>query len=227
MRCADNLSGRLALSRSPRDYLHRIATMVNRLLATLLLLLLTGGLSTTTVAQSQSEAAEVRQFLEQRDQEIKSLLGNKKTLTAAEREDVKDVVNAGIDYEGMGRFALGTFWSDLTPNQREEFVQVFSEIVRAQSLSNLDVYRSDVSYQTVTVEGDSAYVVTSTVYKDVPTDVDYVLARTNGQWRVQDIILDDVSTAEGYARSFQTVIRKRGFDALMTSLHKKLDTMTS
>jgi phospholipid transport system substrate-binding protein len=53
------------------------------------------------------------------------------------------------------------------------------------------------------------------------------LNRKDGEWRVVDIVLDDVSTAEGYARSFQTVIRKRGFDALMTSLNKKLDSMTS
>lgn len=198
--------------------------MVNRLLVTLLILM-AGGFSRTAAAQPQSEAAEVRQLLDQRDGEIKKLLGNKKKLSDAERQNLKDVVNNGIDFEGMGRFALGVFWSDITPRQREEFVEVFSEIVRAQSLSNLDVYRSKVTYKEVTVEGDSAYVVTSTVYKDVPTDVDYVLVRKDGRWRVQDIILDEVSTAEGYARSFQTVIRKRGFDALMASLHKKLDTM--
>lgn len=198
--------------------------MVNRLLVTLLLLT-AGGFSTVAVAQPQSESAEVRQLLDQRDREIKKLLGNKEALSDAEREDLKNVVNDGIDFEGMGRYALGAFWSEITPGQREEFVEVFSEIVRAQSLSNLDVYRSNVTYKDVTVDGDSAYVVTSTVYKDVPTNVDYVLTRKDERWRVQDIILDEVSTAEGYARSFQTVIRKRGFDALMTSLHKKLDTM--
>lgn len=201
--------------------------MVNRLLATLFLLLVAGGISGPAAAQSQAGATEVRQLLEQRDQEIKRLLGNKTSLSQAERNELKDVVNRGIDFEGMGRYALGPFWTDLTVDQRAEFVDVFSEIVRTQSLSNLEVYRSRVAYENITVDEDSAYVVTSTVYRDVPTDVDYVLSRKNGEWQVQDIILDDVSTAEGYARSFQTVIRKRGFEALMSSLHKKLDTMTS
>ena len=33
----------------------------------------------------------------------------------------------------------------------------------------------------------------------------------------------DVSTTAGYARSFQAVVRKRGFDTLMKSLDKKLE----
>lgn len=201
--------------------------MVNRILSTLLLFLMTGGTLATAHAQTQDEAREVRQLLERRDREIKKLLGDKKTLGDAQREELKDVINEGIDFEAMGRHALGDFWRQTPKAQRDEFVEVFSEIVRAQSLSNLDVYRSSVSYNEVVVHDDSAYVATVTVYKDVPTDVHYVLGRRNGEWRVQDVILDDVSTAEGYARSFQTVIRKRGFDALMTSLHKKLQTMTS
>jgi len=36
-----------------------------------------------------------------------------------------------------------------------------------------------------------------------------------------------VSTAESYARSFQTVVRKRGFEALMTSLRKKRNEVTT
>ena len=126
----------------------------------------------------------------------------------------------------MSRTALGPFWTDLAPAQREEFVTVFSDIVRAQSLSDLGVYRSKVTYDAITVEGDSARVVTTTIYKDTPTEVEYVMSRAeDGSWDVDDIVLDDVSTAEGYARSFQTVMRKKGFDALMNSLRKKRDKM--
>jgi phospholipid transport system substrate-binding protein len=36
-----------------------------------------------------------------------------------------------------------------------------------------------------------------------------------------------VSTAEGYARSFQTVVQQRGFETLMKSLRKKRDEVTA
>ena len=157
----------------------------------------------------------------------RDVLGDRETFTDAQREQLKRVINDGIDFTAMGRAALGPFWADPAPAQREEFVDVFSRIVRNQSLSDLDVYRSVVTYGNITANDTMAYVTTTTVYKDIPAKVEYVLGRTGPQWQVRDIILDDVSTAEGYARSFQSVVRKRGFDSLMNSLRKKLDGMRS
>lgn len=202
--------------------------MLNKTLYIFFLLTFVLGFNSTALAQGTSDqrATEVRQLLEERDREIKRVLGDRETFTDQQRDRLKDVINSGIDFESMARTALRPFWPDIPAAKRTEFVDVFSSIVRNQSLSNLDVYRSTVSYKDVEVKGDSARVVTTTVYKDVPTEVVYILGNKDGAWRVQDVILDDVSTTEGYARSFQTVVRKRGFDALMESLHKKLDSMT-
>jgi len=106
-------------------------------------------------------------------------------------------------------------------------VDVFRDIVRAQSLADLEVYNSRVAYEDIKVDGDSAYVETLTEYEGTQTPVVYDLQKQDTTWVAQDIIVDGVSTAESYARSFQTVIRKRGFDALMTSLKKKRDKVTS
>ncbi|GIV60052.1 MAG: ABC transporter substrate-binding protein [Rhodothermaceae bacterium] len=174
-------------------------------------------------ALAQDRAREVRALLEQRDREIKALLGDKETFTDRQREQLKDVINANIDFAAMGRAALGKYWDELTPAQRAEFVEVFSDIVRAHSLSNLDAYRSKVTYDEITVEGNRAHVVTTTTYNEVEMKIEYELGYHDGQWWVHDIILDDVSTAEGYARSFQSLIRKRGFEVLMERLRERRD----
>ena len=87
----------------------------------------------------------------------------------------------------------------------------FKDIVK------LNIFLTDLSH----------FAKVNEVYKNVPTEVVYLLGLKDDQWRVRDIVLDDVSTADGYARSFQTVVRKRGFDALMESLTRKLDSMSS
>jgi phospholipid transport system substrate-binding protein len=79
-----------------------------------------------------------------------------------------------------------------------------------------------VAYGEITVSDANARVVTTTTYKDVPTEVIYELRFTGKEWLATDIILDEVSTVRGYARSFQSVIRKKGFDELMAKLRKKL-----
>ena len=178
-------------------------------------------------ASAQTPEQEIRSLLEERDREVKQaikpLLDDSKTATPAQKEKVRNLINDLINFEEMGRQALGPFWNDLTPAQREEFVDVFSAIVRSQSLADLDVYNSKVTYEEIEVVGDSAYVRTTTLYQDKPAKVEYYLGKTDGTWYAHNIVLDDVGTVEGYARSFQAVIRKHGFDTLMKSLYKKLE----
>ena len=194
--------------------------MLNRLICGLLTGLFLICLVIPTFAQDRS--LEIRQLLEQRDRDIKNLLGDKETFSDDQKGQLKGVINNGINFFEMGRYALGKYWDDLTEAQRTEFIDVFGEIVRTQSLSDVDVYRSRVSYGPISVEGNLARVITTTVYQDIETEVEYVMGYTGTDWRVNDIILDEVSTAEGYARSFQSVIRKRGFDRLMDRLRDKL-----
>jgi ABC-type transport system involved in resistance to organic solvents, auxiliary component len=190
------------------------------------LLLLSGGAPTAFGQGESATAAEIRQMLEQRDQEIKSILSETDDYTAEQRAQLKELVNGVIDFRVMGQRALGPHWEDLDEGQRDEFVSVFREVVRAQSMGDLGVYNSAVTYDQIDVQRDSAFVRTQTTYEGRTTAVEYVLERREDEWRAEDIIIDGVSTVEGYARSFQTVVRKRGFDSLMKSLRKKRDEVT-
>ena len=203
--------------------------MIYRLFTFLAIVVLSIG-SQALPAHAQTNAgdgeAAVRQMLQARDQEIKEILGGQEEFTDAQLEELKTQINGLIDFRAMSELVLGSAWDDLSAPQQREFVDVFSKIVRSHSLSNMAVYRSDVSITSIDVVGDSAYVVSKTIYQDTPVDVEYTLGyQPDGGWRIHDIILDEVSTAEGYARSFRTVIRQRGFDTLMNSLRNKLARM--
>ncbi len=194
-------------------------------LTAFLALLLMIGLALPVQAQTSTQQ-EIQQMLEQRDRDIKNVLGNKTTFTDAQRDQLKALINDDIDFRSMSEAALGPFWADLTDAQRTEFVTVFSDIVRAQSLADLDIYKATIAYDEIIVNGDEAQVLTTTTYKDTPTKVTYDMSRaTDGTWDVDDFSIDDVSTVEGYQRSFQTVMRKKGFDSLMNSLNRKRDRM--
>ena len=174
-----------------------------------------------------AQDSDIRALLEQRDKEIKALLGDKKEFTDGQKEELQNLINGVIDFEQMAKDALGKEWDTITAEQQADFVNVFSEIVRGGSLSDVEIYRLDVEYETITVDGETALVQTKTVYKEQPMEVEYTMGLHGSEWRVHDIILDGVSTTEGYARSFQTYIRKRGFDALMQNLNKRLAKMNA
>lgn len=176
---------------------------------------------------SGAAEAEIRTMLENRNQEIKSILSGSSDYSQEQRERLKTLINGVLDFRAMAETALGTHWDTLDTDRRDEFVRVFRDVVRAQSMSDLGVYNSEVTFDQISVQGDSAYVRTMTTYEGSQTPVEYVLQRRDDEWKAEDIIVDEVSTAEGYARSFQSVMRKRGFDALMTALEKKRKSVTA
>jgi phospholipid transport system substrate-binding protein len=176
----------------------------------------------TFLLSAQSAENEIRSMLEDRDEEIKELLGPSGTeYTQEQRDQLKDIINDVIDYRAMAQFALGNTYDEISDEEREKFVSLFSTIIRDNSLNRLDIYRAEVEYEEIEVNGDQAHVRTIAQLENVRTPVDYDLERRNGEWMITDLTIDDVSTAESYNRQFQSIIRQRGFDALMQSLERR------
>src|SRR5690625_3095499 len=132
--------------------------MLNRILSMLLLGVMM--MSFVSTAEAQAPEREIRQMLEERDRQIKATLGDRSDFTDAQREELKRLINSSIDFEAMGRFALGEHWTDISAAEQREYVDVFADVVRAQSLSNVDIYRSSVRYNDLSVDGNTARVST-------------------------------------------------------------------
>lgn len=177
--------------------------------------------SASLFAQSSTEA-EIREMLDDRDDEIKELLGERGTeYTQEQRDRLKDIINGVIDFRAMSQEALGSKYDEISDEEREEFVSLFSTIIRDNSLNRLDIYRAEVSYQGIDVTNDEAFVRTFAQLDNVRTPVDYDMRKKNGEWMITDMTIDEVSTAQSYNRQFQNIIRQRGFDALLESLRRR------
>src|SRR5699024_1423606 len=172
--------------------------------------------------RAQKDKASITQLLEKRDAEIKELMGPKGTeYTQQQREELKNIINSIIDYRAMAKYALGNTYDDLSAAERDEFVDLFSTIIRDHSLNKLDIYRAKVNYKEIAVDDNTAEVKTMAQLEDVRTPVGYTMEYKDNEWVVTDMIIDDVSTAESYNRQFQKIIRKKGYDSLLENLRKR------
>jgi phospholipid transport system substrate-binding protein len=188
----------------------------------LLLFILLTSLFTINVTEGQSEEQEIRTMLSQRDSEIKELLGPKGSeYTQEQRDQLRDIINDVIDFRAMSQQALGQTYNEISDEQREEFVTLFATIIRDNSLNRLDIYRAEVTYHEISVDNGSAHVNTTAQMENVRTSVDYDMEKRNGVWHITDMSIDNVSTAQSYNRQFQSIIRQRGFDALLESLRRR------
>lgn len=173
---------------------------------------------------AQLDSSSVRELLEERDDEIKELMGPKGTdYTQEQRDKLKDIINGIIDYRAMAQYALQDTYDTLSTAQKDEFVDLFSTIIRDQSLNKLDIYRAEVKYEQIKVGSDTAVVKTIAQLEKVRTPVTYHMKYKdqNSDWVVTDMIIDDVSTAGSYRRQFQNIIRKKGYDSLLETLRKR------
>jgi phospholipid transport system substrate-binding protein len=174
------------------------------------------------IGLAQNGADEIRAMLDERDEEIKELLGPKGSeYTQEQRDRLKDIINDVIDFRTMSETALGDTYNEVSEEEREEFVTLFSTIIRDNSLNRLDIYRAEVTYNDITVDNGNAEVKTTAQLENVRTSVDYNMELQDGTWHIIDMSIDDVSTAESYNRQFQSIIRQRGFDALLESLRRR------
>ena len=176
------------------------------------------------IAQPSQATEDVRELMESRDLQIKQLLGAEGSeYSSNQRDELKDIVNGIIDFTEMAKTALEVTYDTISVEDRTEFVQLFSSIIRDQSLANLDIYRASVSYERIDGTTDSMYIETLAEWDNIRTPVHYIMSKNSGEWRIEDMSIDDVFTAESYNRQFQRIIRSRGFDYLMSTLRKRAE----
>ncbi len=178
--------------------------------------------STSFSVAAQQDADSIRMMLEERDVEIKTILGPEGSeYTEEQRETLKTIINGVIDFEAMSKTALEETYDTISEESRVEFVDLFSTIIRDNSLTKLDIYRATVTYNDININGDEALVETMAELDEVRTPVEYKMKWKSGDWVITDMSIDDVYTAESYNRQFQRIIARRGFDALMESLRRR------
>src|SRR5699024_12341439 len=84
-------------------------------------------------AWAQKNSATIKQLLQERDYQIKELMGPEETkLSQKKRDELKNIVNNIIEYRAMAKKALGNTYDELSESERDEFVDLFSTLVRDQ-----------------------------------------------------------------------------------------------
>src|SRR5215831_5331789 len=169
------------------------------------------------------------QVLKKSNDDVRQILKQAKggPPSTEQKERIKRIVNGFLDYEELAKRSLSEQWDKLKPAQRNEFVQVFRDLIERnyvkQLKSNVDY---EIDYKHEEVKGADA-VVHSTVKterkgRSAETTIDYKLTEKAGHWAVYDVITDDVSLLRNYRSQFARIIEREGFPSLMAKMKKKL-----
>ncbi|RKH44190.1 MlaC/ttg2D family ABC transporter substrate-binding protein [Corallococcus llansteffanensis] len=140
-------------------------------------------------------------------------------------QSLASVVEKFVDFEELAKRALGEkAWTGLTPAQRKDFSDTMTGLLRASYAQKaIGQAKADVKYGKESVQGNEATVDTQLTVKTDQVPVDYKLYRTSAKtdWRIYDVITDEVSLVETYSGQFRKILQTKGFDGLLSTLKSK------
>jgi phospholipid transport system substrate-binding protein len=143
--------------------------------------------------------------------------------TADRRAAVRKIAEEIFDYQDTARRALGVHWNPRTPQEREEFVKLFADLLDRAYIGKIELYQGEkVRFGAETIDGDQATVKTRILTKkgsEVP--VDYRMHTRDGRWLVYDVIIEGVSLVANYRTQFNKVVQTESYQALVQKLRSK------
>ncbi|HJU11770.1 MAG TPA: ABC transporter substrate-binding protein [Candidatus Binataceae bacterium] len=190
-------------------------------LAAATLILTTVGVVVSTAASAQTTAkAATEQFVNQALQ----ILRDKQKSVVEKRRELKPLMEARFDSTEMARSTLGYHWRSLSPEQRNEFTELFKEFIEAAYLDKVQDYEGQqVQFGQSRSLGQGFTAVDTTIVQpgSNPIPVTYLLEQLNGEWKVYDVTVDNISIIANYRNQFNRVINEQGFPKLMADLRAK------
>ena len=139
------------------------------------------------------------------------------------RAAVRKIATEVFDVQETARRALGPHWQQRTPQQREEFVQLFAELVEQTYISKIDLFGGErLRFTEEKVDGDHAIVRAKVITRqatEVP--VEARLLRKGDRWLIYDILIENISLIGNYRAQFDRIIRTQSYEELVKRLRTR------
>lgn len=139
------------------------------------------------------------------------------------REKLKEVMYERFDFTEMAKRSLGPEWRRRSPEEQKEFVRVFTNLLESTYLDRIEDYNGEkVQYLHERADNNYAEVATKIVdNKGQEFSVNYRLHNVNGDWKVYDVVIEDVSLVNNYRAQFSRVLTKSSYKDLVKIMKEK------
>jgi phospholipid transport system substrate-binding protein len=146
----------------------------------------------------------------------------------ARRQRVKHIVDTYFDYQEMAKRSLGPAWGKLSPGQRQEFVQLFAQLLEASYSDKIEKYAQHVkiNYTGEILDDNYAEVRTVVMRTNDRIPLSYRLVQENGGWKVYDVVIEGVSLVSNYRTQFARIIHESSYAELVRRLKTKVSELT-
>ena len=133
-----------------------------------------------------------------------------------------------VDIHEIAKFVLGRYWRAATPEQQQEFLKLFEDVVVLTWSPRFKDYGSDLRHTVMAVsqDGERGITVDSKVDRDKqqPIALQWRLKQGDNGLRVVDLVVEGSSMAITYRSEYASVIQSNGgkVEGLLSALRTKV-----
>jgi len=140
------------------------------------------------------------------------------------RKMLREAIFARFDFQEMAQRSLGPHWQRRSANERSEFMKVFSDLLEKSYVDKVESYNNEkFIYTNEKINGTYAEVDSKLqTSKGEEFVISYKLHRVGEDWRVYDLVIENVSLVNNYRSQFNRVLSNSNYDELISKLKAKL-----
>jgi phospholipid transport system substrate-binding protein len=126
-----------------------------------------------------------------------------------------------FDFDEMSRLLLGQRWTDASPEEQQDFIVLFTDLLQGAYLNSIGNYPlATITFQGETISGSYAQVQSRVAAGKGGVAIEYRLLERDGQWGVYDIAVDGVSLISNYRSQFTSMLKRMSFAQVLDRLRK-------
>lgn len=185
-----------------------------RLLAVFLLLFFTTPPSVFAITPAEQLQGTIQQVL--------SVVKNPANSDEQRRELVRETLMPMFDWVEMAKQTLGKSWA-IAAGRENEFVAAFTNFLGNSYVGTIGSYKDEkILFIQESIENNQAQVNTKIVpAKGEAMSVNYRMHRVQGEWKVYDVVVEDISLVVNYRSQFSRILAKGSFDDLLKQMREK------
>jgi phospholipid transport system substrate-binding protein len=182
------------------------------------LLLLTSSVATAGVPTEQIKATVDKALVVLKDPRFKTA-----AKAQERREQLREILFARFDFIEMSKRALGPNWRRRTPQEQDEFTRLFADLLERAYAATIESYTDEkITYVGERLDGTYADVNSKILTsKGEEFSINYKMHLVGSEWKIYDVIVENISMVNNYRSQFNRVISKGSYEELVRRLKSK------
>lgn len=140
------------------------------------------------------------------------------------KEKLLPIYERMFDDVELSRRSLARHWNAMDAAQRQEFVLLFRQVLEKAYIDKIFAYSDEkiVFDREIMVSGSQAEIQTRVITSSKEIPIYYRAILKGGDWKVYDVVIENVSLALNYRTQFNDILAKNTVEHLLETLRKKV-----